>query len=126
MKKISMSGLKIDLHIHTIYSNTKDKSKVKFNTIEKLPILIEKLKDSNVKMFAITDHDAFNYELYSCLKDAENQENCINKVFPGIEFSVMFEQNKEENMVHVIAVFNDEDNKKIICKALKNKMLFKE
>ena len=37
----------------------------------------------------------------------------IIKVFPGVEFSVIFQGDCEDVMLHVIAIFNDEDDEKI-------------
>lgn len=62
------TGMKIDLHIHSKASSTKDGAKVKNNTKENLPLLVAKLNDNEVNICAITDHDVFSYELYSELK----------------------------------------------------------
>jgi len=110
MEKIVSKGLKIDLHIHSKFSAKKDGKKVAENTIENLPVLIEKLKVNDVGMCAITDHDTFSYNLYKKLKEEENKDNCIKKVLPGIEFSVEFERNTE---IHIVTIFDDKDDKKV-------------
>lgn len=120
--KIVDSGYKIDLHIHSVYSQGKDKGKVSFNTKENVATLIEKLNENGVQICAITDHDAFEYDLYRTLKQVEKEASTsIVKVFPGIEFSVEFNGEAGSNVIHVIAIFNDEDEDKIraISDALK-------
>ena len=57
MDSIVKHGLKIDLHVHSCASASKDGSKVKDNTIENVPLLIRKLDENNVNICAITDHD---------------------------------------------------------------------
>lgn len=113
MQKIVSNGLKIDLHIHSIASSHKDGAKVKNNTIDNIPLLIKKLNDQNVNICSITDHDTFSYDLYAALKQAESTENSIQKVLPGVEFSVCFFDGDRESVIHVIAIFSDEDEKKI-------------
>lgn len=112
--RIVESGYKIDLHIHSIGSRGKDKGKVAFNTIENIPILAERLNDNGVQMCAITDHDAFDYKMYRTLKTYEGEtKNSIIKVFPGVEFSVEYIGDKGATVLHVIAIFNDENESKI-------------
>ena len=110
MQKIVESGMKLDLHIHSIASASKDGKKVKNNTIDNIPVLISKLNENAVNICAITDHDAFSYEMYSTLKHAENDTSSIKKVLPGVEFSVRFsDQSGQEQAVHIVAIFNDND-----------------
>ena len=112
--KVVESGYKLDLHIHSVYSRGKDHGKVSFNTIDNIEILAEKLNEQNVQICALTDHDAFNYNMYKALKEYETRENSIIKVFPGVEFSVEFEGDAENVVVHVIAIFDDSDEAKVI------------
>ena len=88
MNKIVETGLKIDLHIHSCASSKKDGKKVKNNTIENLPVLVERLVEQEVNICSVTDHDTFLYEIYSELKKEELNDNSIKKVLPGVEFSV--------------------------------------
>ena len=112
--KVVDSGYKLDLHIHSYYSHGKDGAKVAFNTIDHIDVLTQKLTENDVKICAITDHDAFNYILYSTLKSYEQVEDCsIVKVFPGVEFSVEFKGDSTPAVVHVIAIFDDSDQEKI-------------
>ena len=66
--KIVESGYKLDLHIHSCYSSAKDRAKVAFNTIDNINILAQKLSENEVQLCAITDHDAFNFDIYKALK----------------------------------------------------------
>ncbi|MBR0091011.1 MAG: hypothetical protein IJP92_04870 [Lachnospiraceae bacterium] len=112
--KVVESGFKIDLHIHSVCSRAKDKGKVAFNTIDNIGVLADRLNANGVQMCAITDHDAFGFAMYKALKTYENDENCsVIKVFPGIEFTVEFVGGNGPTVLHVIAVFNDEDETKV-------------
>lgn len=113
MQRIVDNGLKLDLHIHSSESSKKDGKKVKNNTLENLPVLIQKLDEQGVNVCAITDHDTFSYAMYTALKRTEEKENSIKKVLPGVEFSVCFFAESHESVVHVIAIFSDEDDSKI-------------
>lgn len=113
MQKIATHGLKIDLHIHSAESSKKDGKKVKNNTLANIPLLVQKLNEQGVNICAITDHDTFSYAMYESLKKAEVEENSIQKVLPGVEFSVCFINDGNEKVVHVVAIFSDEDDSKI-------------
>jgi hypothetical protein len=112
--KIVDSGYKIDLHIHSVSSSAKDKAKVSYNTLQNISVLADKLNQNNVQICAITDHDVFDYDMYKALKKYEKEvNNSIEKVLPGVEFSVEFEGDNGQTVLHVIAIFNDEDEEKI-------------
>ncbi len=112
--KVVESGYKIDLHIHSVCSRAKDKGKVAFNTIDNIGVLAERLNANGVQMCAITDHDAFGFDMYKALKAYESDEQCsVIKVFPGIEFTVEFIGENGPTVLHVIAIFNDEDETKV-------------
>lgn len=113
-EKIVSDAIKVDLHIHSVYSKTKDDiSLVGNNTIENTDVLIKKLKENNIDLFSITDHDYFSYELYAKLKTYETNGE-FKKILPGIEFSVGFEnEQKEMKQVHVICIFDDSEEEKI-------------
>lgn len=114
MQKIATCGLKIDLHIHSVMSASKDGQKVKNNTLDNISVLIAKLNEQGVNICSITDHDAFSYEMYCALKNAENGIGTIQKVLPGIEFSVRFiADDNNERVVHIVAIFSDKDDKKV-------------
>lgn len=113
MNKVVETGLKIDLHIHSAASAHKDGAKVRNNTLQNIRTLIEKLNDNEVNICSITDHDTFSYEMYQELKKAESMDNSIQKVLPGVEFSVCFVSKENEGVVHVVTIFNDEDDRKV-------------
>lgn len=98
--------VKVDLHIHSAAS-VKDGALIFENTIENIDKLLENLKKEEVDMIAITDHNAFDFELYKKLKEHEGNE--LKKVLPGIEFDVEY----LEKRVHVITIFDDRYNEKI-------------
>ena len=110
MDKVVRKGVKLDLHIHSVYSRSKDKDKVANNTLENLPVLIQRLIENEIELCAITDHDEFNYEIYKELKCEEMKDNCIKKVLPGIEFSVEFAEGK---VIHIVTIFDDRDDDKV-------------
>lgn len=115
MNKIVRDAQKIDLHIHSYYSKHKDGDLVKNNKIDNSDVLIKKIIKKEVNIFSITDHDVFSYDLYKKLKIEESKDNCIKKVLPGIEFSVSFQQSTlKEKTVHVIAIFDDNDEEKLM------------
>ena len=113
MEKIVTKGMKIDLHIHSCASAHKDGRKVKNNTKENIGLLIQRLNENDVNICSITDHDIFSYEMYSELKKAEKKDNSILKVLPGVEFSVRFSTSAGEEIIHIVAIFSDCDDKKI-------------
>lgn len=110
MEKVVSDAIKIDLHIHSCFSSGKDGDKVSFNTKENLTTLVQGLIDNNVSVVAITDHDMFNYDLYRTLKEQEKLDNCIQKVLPGIEFSVEFVPGTQ---IHIVTIFDDSDIQKV-------------
>lgn len=112
--KVVGSGYKIDLHIHSECSRYKDGNKVAYNTLDHMDTLVKRLTDNGVQICAITDHDVFGYDMYRKLKEYEgNSSVSVVKVFPGVEFSVEFDGEKGSTVLHVIAIFNDEDDSKV-------------
>lgn len=108
MKKIVDKPIKVDLHIHSIFSNRKDGKKVEFNTKENISVLVSKLKQNEIDMCAITDHDQFNFDIYKALKSYEGKE--LLQVLPGVEFSVKFDG---EKIIHIVTIFDDKDEEKL-------------
>ena len=102
MEKVVKTGLKFDLHIHSVVSAHKDGIKVKNNTLENIGVLIERLNDNKVNLCSITDHDNFSYEMYRGLKAAESMDNSILRVLPGVEFSVCFASEGKERIIYWI------------------------
>ncbi|MFR1525322.1 MAG: hypothetical protein ACLSUV_07430 [Bacilli bacterium] len=113
MNKIVLNPIKIDLHIHSKKSSFKDKDIVKNSDINNISILTNALISNGVNLCSITDHDSFDYQLYSKLKEQETIDNCIKKVLPGVEFTVTFSRNGNSKQLHVIAIFDDENDEKV-------------
>lgn len=107
-----MSPVKIDFHIHSSLSKHKDKEKVEFNTIDNLPVLVEKLNKNEINVCSITDHDVFDYNMYKTLK-LEEGKGSINKVLPGVEFSVEFDNGKYKKTLHIVTIFDDKNYEKV-------------
>lgn len=114
LDKVVTSPIKVDLHIHSKYSDTKDeKSLIGEGTIENLPVLFDKLKKYDVNMASITDHDFFSYSMYKAFKNYEGKGS-IKKILPGVEFSLGIPNEQNEiKPVHVIAIFDDSDDEKL-------------
>lgn len=110
MERIVTKPTKIDLHIHSAASTaTKDKGNKQLAICDKghLGALLRGLEAHNINMCAITDHDCFDKDLYFALKEREG-EGCLNKVLPGIEFSVAVRGGaKKLTVIHVVAIFDD-------------------
>lgn len=109
MQKIVKEPIKIDLHIHSAASRHKDGAKVSSGTIDNLSTLVAGLDGYGVNMAAITDHDCFDYDFYSALCSYAEQENSLQKVLPGVEFSVSFDTDAGRKPVHVVTIFDDSD-----------------
>ena len=107
MENIVKKLVKIDLHIHSIASEKKDGKKVGKNTIDNVEVLMNKIKENGVQMIAITDHNCFNLDMYNKVKSYEGIY--LKKVLPGVEFDVEFKRER----IHIITIFNDNDNEKL-------------
>lgn len=113
MDKIVSRPLKVDFHIHSKFSSFKDGTVVSNGNKENLPVLMSKLEFNKVDLFAITDHDNFSFDLYSeAVKLVEKSK--IFKNFPGVEFSVGFDDADGKNKIlHIVTLFDDCDIEKI-------------
>ena len=109
-ERIVTKPTKIDLHIHSAASVvTKDKGKKELSDCDKdhVNVLLRGLEAHGINMCAITDHDCFDKDLYFALKEREG-DGCLNKVLPGIEFSVSIRADgKKPTVVHIVAIFDD-------------------
>ena len=110
LERIVTKSTKIDLHIHSAASiATKDKGKKELADCNKghVDALLRGLEAHGINMCAITDHDCFDKDLYFALKEREG-DGCLNKVLPGIEFSVSIRADgKKPTVVHIVAIFDD-------------------
>jgi predicted ATPase len=108
------SIIKIDLHIHSAASQYKDESIVLGSNVDNVEVLLKNLNENKIGLFSITDHNRFDYNLYSKIKDnlkENNKYGNVKKVLPGIEFDVVLEA--EKGKCHIIAIFDDKDPEKI-------------
>lgn len=110
MERIVTKPTRIDLHIHSAASVvTKDKGKKELSDCDKdhVNVLLRGLEAHGINMCAITDQDCFDKDLYFALKEREG-DGCLNKVLPGIEFSVSIRADgKKPTVVHIVAIFDD-------------------
>lgn len=110
MERIVTKPTRIDLHIHSAASVvTKDKGKKDLSDCDKdhVNVLLRGLEAHGINMCAITDHDCFDKDLYFALKEREG-DGYLNKVLPGIEFSVSIRADgKKPTVVHIVAIFDD-------------------
>lgn len=87
--------MKIDIHTHT--------KKVKPGDSEHRNIDVEKfteiIRETNVKILAITNHNHFDYEQYTDFKN-NVEETC--QIWPGVEFDIL----EEERRAHLITIVN--------------------
>lgn len=106
--------INIDLHIHSIESEYKEeKGYLNNSTIDNIDVLLKKLNENNINLFAITDHNRFDKNLYDKIKTLIGKElykNILN-VLPGIEFDVQIDEGKKA--CHIICIFDDSKPEKL-------------
>lgn len=107
--KIVDHPLKVDLHIHSAASRHKDGALVKNGTVENVGILVSALERYGVNAAAITDHDCFSFDMYSTFLAAAGKSPVLEKVFPGVEFTVMFDGATGKRPIHLVTLFEDSD-----------------
>ena len=117
------SIINVDLHIHSASSEYKDGKLVESGTIENLPVLFGKLEEFKISLFAITDHNRFDPEMY-----LEAQKICKSGQYPsvrnnlaGVEFDVLLEAGKE--VCHIVTLFNvtDQSEAQKLCNEINKK-----
>ncbi|GAF89214.1 unnamed protein product, partial [marine sediment metagenome] len=122
-KKFS-DWMKVDLHIHTDWSK-----KTKHNDykgIFSVTTLKEKLKDNQVQLFSMTDHNIINLEAYDEYYDSFN-ENEDPLLLVGVELDIIVEGGRPE-AYHSLLIFNytDKANAKRLHDLLESKYTEKE
>lgn len=104
--------IKFDLHIHSFVSKYKESEGiVDASTIERAPVLLQKLNEADVGLFSITDHNRFWPELYEKLDELIDsaQYPKVQGLLAGVEFDVQIDP--EMPKCHIITIF-DTQNKK--------------
>ena len=114
------SKINIDLHIHSKASFYKDGTIVDNSDLEHIDTLFSKLEEYDITLFAITDHNRFDYKLYDGIKQKLNKNNNTQKRnnLPGVEFDVILEEGKPK--CHIIAIFNDDKDEDKVKKIENN------
>ena len=125
------SIINVDLHIHSFASKYKeDKNIVDESTVDNLDILFEKLNSSHINLFAFSDHNRFDANLFAKAKEIIDNDNQkypeIKNVLPSVEFDVTFEKGKPS--CHVIVIFDavDKSQTQTIEKVIEYNKLIKK
>lgn len=115
------SNICVDLHIHSKISEYKEDGNIVANsTFDNIDVLLTKLNDNKINLFAFADHNRFDKDLFTKTRDYINSKEAqkrypnIKNILPVIEFDVKFEPDKEK--CHVLTVFdykNDEELRNI-------------
>lgn len=106
--------IRVDLHIHSKASEYKESPDSTGNNIvaesdiDHLDVLFEKLSVSqnSINMISITDHNRFDPDIYEAINEriANGDSGTVEAVLSGVEFDVLFQEDKPH--AHVIAIFD--------------------
>lgn len=99
--------IKFDLHIHSIASKYKESAGVvDESTIENAEVLFQKLNETGIGLFSITDHNRFFPELYikldEIIQSAKYSE--VKGLVAGVEFDVKIDE--KMSPCHIITIFD--------------------
>ncbi|SHI10947.1 TrlF family AAA-like ATPase [Sporanaerobacter acetigenes] len=98
MFKNGASVLRADFHLHTI----KDKEfKYHNNPNEFVKEYVQKLKEADISIGAITNHNKFDKDEFKALRRQAKKENIF--LLPGVELSVK----EGANGIHTLIIFSD-------------------
>lgn len=111
--RIVQNPVKIDFHIHSAASAHKDGQKVQDGTADNIDVLFNKLEKNEVNMTAITDHDVFDYSIYDALRSKVKDAQFLQRVLPGVEFTVSFKTDEGNKTIHVVTLFDDSEPEKV-------------
>lgn len=116
-EQILNSLINVDLHIHSIFSKYKEGTIkrddgtevgiVDASDFEHIDVLLKKLDNNNINLFAFTDHNRFSQDLYekTCeIIETSGKYNNIKCLLPGVEFDVQIEKGKKS--CHIITIFD--------------------
>ena len=106
MKDVYFDWGKIDLHIHTDLSRkTKKDDYVGDFSVD---VLISKLKENDVEIFSLTDHNILNLTAYQ-----DYYEKCDSEADPlllvGVELDIEVQGQDEVRVYHSLLIFNKSD-----------------
>lgn len=101
--------MRIDLHIHTNKSK-ETKSNDYWGTFS-TTTLKEKLKENNVSIFSLTDHNIINVEAYN--EYVENYDSNLNDPFPmlGFEADIAVDVSGNKKTYHALIIFAEDITK---------------
>lgn len=122
MEKFDIDSIiNVDLHIHTSMSKFKEpyvnhENLVENSTEKNLPLLLKKLEENKINMFAFSDHNRFNIDLFKKARMliGDSKFKYVQTILPAVEFDVQIE--KDRPSFHLLTVFdskNDDDLKRI-------------
>ena len=94
--------LKIDLHIHT--DKSKETKVDDYEGLFSIVVLKQKLKDNNVEIFSLTDHNIINVDAYREYYDSYNSET-DPLLLLGVELDLQGKSDK----FHSLLIFNASD-----------------
>jgi DNA repair ATPase RecN len=122
--KIFSDWMRVDLHIHTDWSKkTKNND---YKGIFSVTTLKDKLKENQVQIFSMTDHNIINLEAYNEYYDSYNEtEDPL--LLLGVELDIIVEGGRPE-AYHSLLIFNytDKANAKRLHDLLESKYAEKE
>lgn len=101
---------KVDLHIHSYISKYKEPPGIVDNsTKSNLDVLFEKLEENKINMFAFSDHNRFDKDLFIAAKELIKNKKYPNvkSIIPSVEFDVQIDSGMKS--CHILAVFDYED-----------------
>lgn len=97
--------INVDLHIHSKASAYKEsKGLVSECDSEHSHVLLSALRENDITLFSITDHNRFNDQLYETLYSIIESDHLELSLLAGVEFDVKFESDRD--FAHVITIFD--------------------
>lgn len=100
---------KVDLHIHTDYSR---KTKTNdYQGVFDIAVLKQKLKDNDVRLFSMTDHNIINNEAYRWYY--ENYEEGDPKLLIGCEFDIDVPESSKADTYHSLIIFDCDSSEEV-------------
>lgn len=118
------SIINVDLHIHSKISEYKEykiktKDNIEISIVENsnsknIDVLLDKLNEKNINLFAFSDHNRFDSDLYKIAKGKieTRKWNNILGIVPAVEFDVQIE--KEKPSCHIITVFDANNEQQLL------------
>jgi len=92
--------VRFDCHLHT---NSDKEFKYSKNENEYINSYVNALKDNNINIGVVTNHNKFNLDEYKAIKKRAKKENIF--IMPGLELSV----NDGANGIHTLVAFNSNE-----------------